>query len=206
MNATQSSAYIGIRMVSASGRGGAMWLRSVSISLMLAYEVGSAESQGKPCQGKKHPFSQHQKQNLAGTCAESHAQTDFMGLLRHGERHDPVNAYGSQHEGNNGKRSKQGRGKAIACQRFVYQLIHSPYPVQRQVGIHGLNDGGNAVGYARGVAGCPNRNARVGPRTLPKGNVDFGKVLAVHAVVVNITIDANDLPLSGGTQLRGSWN
>ena len=103
------------------------------------------------------------------------------------EGHDAVDADGREDEGYGGKGGKERGGEAVARERFIDELIHGANLVEGQIGIQRLNRGGDAGGVAHG-------DTRAGPGALRERNINFGVSFAANAGIVDVAIDANNLP------------
>src|SRR5689334_2024800 len=86
------------------------------------------------------------------------------------------------------------------------ELVHGFYLVERKFGIEGVHNSGNALGHASGIAESTHRKARRWPRGLPEGNIDFRESFAADAAVMNITVDADNLPFNGRAEFRNTRN
>src|SRR6266436_5297726 len=86
------------------------------------------------------------------------------------------------------------------------ELVHGFYLVEGKFGIHGVNNGRDALGHAGGIAESAHRQARLRPGGLPEGNVDFREALAANAPVVNVMIDTDNLPFDGRSEFGDTRN
>jgi len=69
-----------------------------------------------------------------------------------------------------------------------------------------VDNRGNALGHARGIAKGAHRQTRLRPRGLPEGNVDFWEALAADSAVVNVMVDTDNLPFDGRAELGDTRN
>src|SRR5208282_3518305 len=115
-------------------------------------QVGAAETQRQADRREDHAFAQDQTHHAASACTERHSQADFMGALRYGEGHYPVDSEGSEQERHGGEACEKKRREAITGHGFIDDLVHRLYIGERQIGIHGLGDVGDALAQCGWVA------------------------------------------------------
>src|SRR5580704_3364577 len=75
-------------------------------------------------------------------------------------------------------------------------MVHGFYVGHRQIRIDRMNDRGEALVHALGVAGSAHGHGYVRPRTLREGHVDLGEAAVTRAAIADVLVDADDLPVN----------
>src|SRR5207302_9211453 len=89
--------------------------------------------------------------------------------------------------------------------RLNHDLLHGPDFGEWQVGVHGLDHIGHALGHRVRIARSANRHAGLGPGRLPEGDINLGEVLAKVAGP-HVMEDAHDLPYDRRTVPGDAWD
>src|SRR5260370_37510409 len=126
-------------------------------------------------------------------------------VLCHGERHDTGNSHRCQQKREPYEAGSQHGLEALVGPRLSQDLLHGPDLGERQIGVHGLDNVGNALGDRVRIARSANRHPGLGPWRLPKGDINFGEVLAKLASP-HVMEDADDLPYHRGPTPSDAWD
>ena len=100
---------------------------------------GAHESGGDSKGRQLHPLPHHHSDDVARLRAERHAEADIVGALRNQVCHNAVDAHGGQDQREQRERSQHGTGEALARQRAIEAVLHSPDFEDRDFGIDSMN-------------------------------------------------------------------
>ena len=128
-----------------------------------------------------------------------------MGTLGDGIGHEPVDADRGKQQGDSRKAGKEAHGEFVFRQRQVLDLFHGADSSKGDIGVDGVDRGGNSLDHEFRLTAGAHADGESGRGRLRQRHIDFGTVVAEIAAT-HVMEDAHDLPFNGRSQLRLAGN